>query len=246
MLDAIFQFTDFEPFHGAELDTDIVLGHRRQCRLTDARFSPAKQRVATQESGRAYVHESLTGRHDPNSSSSTIRKTEASSSAKIGHKPPVDKPQLVIRTEESPNKLVHSKMGQAPKTVTGEQPHLQRSHPKQSIQSEANDKSHFNKPSRGSIIVSDAETLGKRRLSADPRCERNLNTNDSLSNYQSSSSNKGTGNLRFVEQNKVYASLQVLPKAEETPTGFGPKTSVPSSEASNYQINAAQFYNRHL
>ena len=36
MLDAIFQFTDFEAFHGADLDTDIVIGHRRMSRKVES------------------------------------------------------------------------------------------------------------------------------------------------------------------------------------------------------------------
>lgn len=35
MLDAIYQFTDFEAFHGADLDTDIVLSHRAVSRRVD-------------------------------------------------------------------------------------------------------------------------------------------------------------------------------------------------------------------
>ena len=80
------------------------------------------------------------------------------------------------------------------------------------------------------MISSDADTLGKRRLSADPKRERSggahLNTDDSLGGglYQQSSSKGGTAsskasragsnNSRFVDQqtNKIYSSLQALPK----------------------------------
>ena len=68
------------------------------------------------------------------------------------------------------------------------------------------------------MIASDAETLGKRRLSADPRRERgansNSNINDSIGNYQSSKSSKQgtTPNAKFNEQKQVYSSLQALPK----------------------------------
>jgi len=70
-------------------------------------------------------------------------------------------------------------------------------------------------------VSSEAETMVKRRLSADPRRERNpnnaqFNTNDSVTNYQSSkgtgSSKQGSSNSRFVDQSKVYSSLQALPK----------------------------------
>ena len=83
-----------------------------------------------------------------------------------------------------------------------------------SIKSEVNEKSYFNKPhNRGSVISSDADTLGKRRLSADPQHERNHN--DTFSNYQSSkgtNSSKQASNSRFVDQAKVYSSMQALPK----------------------------------
>ena len=69
------------------------------------------------------------------------------------------------------------------------------------------------------MIASDAETLGKRRLSADPRRERNVNNNsnanDSIGNYASSktnSSKQGTAKTKFTDKNKVYSSVQVLPK----------------------------------
>jgi hypothetical protein len=29
MLDAVFQFSDYEAFHAADLDTEIVLAHRK-------------------------------------------------------------------------------------------------------------------------------------------------------------------------------------------------------------------------
>jgi len=66
------------------------------------------------------------------------------------------------------------------------------------------------------MIASDAETLGKRRLSADPRKERNVNgnsnANESIGNYTSSktmtnSSKQGTAKTKFTDKNKVYSSV---------------------------------------
>ena len=79
-------------------------------------------------------------------------------------------------------------------------------------QSELNTKSYFNKPSRESVISSAADTLGKRRLSADPRQEKGntpVNINDFLGNYQENGviSSKQGSNSRFVDQASVYSSL---------------------------------------
>ena len=83
----------------------------------------------------------------------------------------------------------------------------------QSIKSEVSSKSYFNKPMRGSVISSEAETMSKRRLSADPRREINPNDSsqrngDSLSSHQKSTLTKAQNilqsksgqNSRFVEQ----------------------------------------------
>ena len=119
MLDAIFTFTDFEAFHGAELDTDIVLEHRQQSRKMDQRAPLQSSTKAeqiklkavetTQESGKAYQQVSLSGRKDQTSSSSTVRKAEAgqyaSVKAKVNGNGSEKGHLMIIRTEDSPVKM---------------------------------------------------------------------------------------------------------------------------------------------
>ena len=66
------------------------------------------------------------------------------------------------------------------------------------------------------LASSDAETLGKRRLSADPRRERgvnsNSNANESIGNYQSSKTNSSKQGTTATPHSKlgdkqVYSSL---------------------------------------
>jgi len=89
MLDAVFQFTDFEAFHGAELDTDIVLDHRKWSRRVAASSKKLGKSVEkTQEmSGKAYQLVSLSSKKDHTSSSSTVKKVEAPVYQKVKVRP---------------------------------------------------------------------------------------------------------------------------------------------------------------
>ena len=55
MLDAIFQFTDFEAFQGAELDTEVVLSHRKASRQIQQKN---KNATALKTGGNGQVKES--------------------------------------------------------------------------------------------------------------------------------------------------------------------------------------------
>ena len=129
MLDAIFQFTDFEAFHDAELDSQILIDHRKlsqQIKPPPAAASQLMQKRqsskpcdTTEESGKAYQNVSLSGRKgDPTSSSSTVKKAESSShysklKAKTSQQPQKAQGSLIVQSDESPSvQKMSLKLGQ--------------------------------------------------------------------------------------------------------------------------------------
>ena len=47
MLDAIYQFTDFETFQGADVDSSVLISHRAKCRALNASKQRSKSRAQT-------------------------------------------------------------------------------------------------------------------------------------------------------------------------------------------------------